>query len=458
MEPSWTPDLSGYRMPAYLALAEAIAEDIRIGRLPPNARLPTQRGLAAALSLNFTTVARGYAEARKRGLIDSHVGRGTFVKRRLPAPRRRTWRPDLIDRAMNLPPEPDDPDLLQAMQHDYNDLVADLSILLRYQEAGGSANDKVSGIRWLASRGVTTAPDTMVIAPGTHPALQALIAQCCPPGTAMACENVTYPGIPKLARQLGIALIGLPMDREGLLPDALENAITTQRVRAVYCNPTIQNPTTLTISPTRRQELVHVMRRHGVPMIEDDIYGLLPQGAPPAFATLAPDLTYHVHGLAKTVGAGLRVAYVSGPDRQSMSTLADRLKIATVMPSPLTSALASRWIDSGVAERILAFVRAESNVRQRLVRERLPAHTFSADPDGFHVWITPPAPWTALEFAAALRGLSLSLVDCAPFLAGPTTCNGVRLCLGGIADRAATETGLDFIAATLAHPPERSER
>src|ERR1700753_1655350 len=75
----WTPDLTTSDKPRYLAIAEAIATDIGAGRLAVGDRLPPQRDLAKRLGIDFTTVARGYVEARKRGLVDTQVGRGTFV-------------------------------------------------------------------------------------------------------------------------------------------------------------------------------------------------------------------------------------------------------------------------------------------------------------------------------------------------------------------------------------------
>ena len=76
----WTPQLSRLGKPRYLAIADAIAEDIRSGRLAPADRLPPQRKLARRLDIDFTTVARGYVEAQRRGLIESRVGQGTFVR------------------------------------------------------------------------------------------------------------------------------------------------------------------------------------------------------------------------------------------------------------------------------------------------------------------------------------------------------------------------------------------
>ena len=134
----WWPDLSESDKPRYLAIADAISEGIRNGRLEPSDRLPPQRKLARRLDIDFTTVARGYVEAQKRGLIESRVGQGTFVR---PGARRRhgpiARHPEIVDLSMNLPPEPDDPELLDRMQDGLESLGRDLVYLMRYQGFGG---------------------------------------------------------------------------------------------------------------------------------------------------------------------------------------------------------------------------------------------------------------------------------------------------------------------------------
>src|SRR5258708_25367392 len=136
----WTPNLAASEKPRYLAIADAIAEDIRSGRLAASDRLPPQRKLARRLEVDFTTVARGYVEAQKRGLIESHVGRGTFVRgsaRRRHSPMAR--HPEIVDLSMNLPPEPDDPELLDRMHNGLEAVGPDLGSLLRHKGLRGSA-------------------------------------------------------------------------------------------------------------------------------------------------------------------------------------------------------------------------------------------------------------------------------------------------------------------------------
>src|SRR5215475_13081262 len=149
----WMPNLASSGKPRYLAIADAIAEDIRSGRLAPSDRLPPQRKLARRLDIDFTTVARGYVEAQRRGLVESRIGQGTFVRttaKRRHGPMAR--HPEIVDLSMNLPPEPDDPDLLDRMQDGLEAVGRDLVYLLRYQGFGGTQPDKDAAAMWLGRR------------------------------------------------------------------------------------------------------------------------------------------------------------------------------------------------------------------------------------------------------------------------------------------------------------------
>lgn len=120
MEPpvtAWSPDLLADGPPRYLQIADQIEAGIRSGTLKPGDKLPPQRRLAARLGIDFTTVSRAYAEAASRRLTDSHVGRGTFVRKSVRATEtadpRRMGDEDL---SMNMPPEVTDPELLAFMR------------------------------------------------------------------------------------------------------------------------------------------------------------------------------------------------------------------------------------------------------------------------------------------------------------------------------------------------------
>lgn len=453
----WTPDLKRWGKPHYLAIAEALAEDIRTGRLTTGTRLPTQRALAEALDLNFTTVSRGYVEAHKRGLIEGRVGQGTFVVDPARPPRSTgamaPRRVGPVDFTMNLPPEPDTPALQARMQASFAELSGNLPNLLRYQGFGGTEEDKEAALRWLKGRGVVTSRERLLICPGAHSALFSILGQVARAGDTICAERITYPGIRALAAHLRLRLVDLPMDRYGVDPDAFAAACTKVAPKAIYLNPLLQNPTTATLPTARREAIIAVARRYAVTIIEDDAYARICPSPPPSFAELAPEITYYVAGLAKCLGAGLRLAYLVAPSARSALPLGGALRAATVMASPISTALATRWIMDGTAEAIVQFVREESAARQRIATAMLPAGTYTADPHAFHLWITLPEGWTRSAFASQGRSAGLGVIGSDAFCVAGTPPEAVRLCLGGPSTRQQITHGLEVLAHALEGSP-----
>jgi DNA-binding transcriptional MocR family regulator len=452
----WTPDLTTSDRPRYLALADRIAADIQRGCLVAGDRLPPQRTLAHRLGLDFTTVARGYAEARKRGLVHSRVGQGTFVQgspkapsRPEPSPRRAAP----VDLTMNLPPEPDDPELIGRMQAGLEAVGRDLVALMQYQPFGGGPADKEAASLWLGRRALVPSPDRIFITPGAHPALLGILSILTKPGQVILSEKLTYPGIRSIAAQLSLSLIGLPMDQEGIEPDAFAEACSKLSPKALYLNPTLQNPTTLTVAPKRREEIAVLARRWDVPIIEDDAYGFIPSPGPSPLAAIAPDVTWHIAGLAKCMGPGIRAAYVVAPDTRSGWAFAAAVRSATVMASPLTVALATRWIGDGTADGILRFVRTEATARQVIARQVLPAGSFKGDPVSFNIWLSLPEGWTRSAFIGHMSSTGIGIVASDAFAAASNPPEAVRICLGGPASRVEIGHALEYAAHALEDLP-----
>lgn len=451
----WSRLLSRSGKPAYLSIADLIADDIRSGRLGARDRLPPLRDLAEELALNYTTVARGYAEAQRRGLIDARAGRGSYVRAVNPAqPLRAGGAGSGVEMTMNLPPEPQDPALLARLRDGLIALAeAEPYALLRYQEFGGGPADREAAVRWLGALLPSVSAERVLVAPGIQSTLMVLMGLLVRPGELMCAEALTYPGVKAIAAQLGIRLHPLPQDDEGPDAQAFELACKSLQPRALYLNPTLQNPTAGTISAARREALADVALRYSVPIIEDDAYAHLAADAPPPLATLAPELCYYLTGFSKCLGAGLRVAYVAAPDARKAQRLAAALRGATVMASPLTVALATRWVEDGSAHAMLTATRRESALRQTLAAERLPLGDAAAPRDGFHLWLPLPAPWSGVEFASHLRSLGVGVVASPAFCIDGAPPEAVRVCLGGPAGLDECAQALDRIADTLAHPP-----
>ncbi len=458
----WHPDLSRSSSPRYMAIADLIEMDLRSGVLAVGDRLPPQRELARRLNIDFTTVARGYVEAQKRGLVGSHVGRGTFItggqdkERRgfasdaAPDPRRAS----VVDFSMNLPPEPDDPELLDRMREGMSAVATNLIPLLRYQGFGGSGMDKEAAAAWLSRRGLVPSQERIFVTPGAHPALLAIFGLLARPGDTVLSENITYPGMRSIAAQLRLNLSGLPMDDEGILPDALADACERLKPKALYLNPTLQNPLTLTIPERRREEIAAVARRYHVPIVEDDAYGFIPLHGPPPLAAIAPDLTWHIGGLAKCIGAGLRLAFVVAPDTKAIWPFVSAMRTNNVMASPLNLALATRWIEDGTADAILRFIRAEAAARQQMVAGILPEGSYRADPISFNIWLPLTNGWTRSTFGSHMRSSGIGVVASDVFTVDGAAAEAVRVCVGGPISRERLRGALDFMAHALEGPPE----
>ncbi|GAB2187411.1 aminotransferase-like domain-containing protein [Roseibium sp. LAB1] len=457
----WCPDLSASNAPRYTAIADAIEADIRTGRLAPGDRLPAQRQLAARLELDFTTVARGYTEARRRGVISSMVGSGTFVTsadgmlgggiaardaKRLSPP----------DFSMNLPPDVSDPGLIARMRDGVSTLSADLIPLLRYQTFADKDPDRQAAARWLAGVGLKPEPEDILFAPGAQAALASILATLGEPGDRIACEAVTYPGIRSICGQLRLELRGLPIDEEGIDPPAFEEACLDGRLKALYVNPTLHNPTTQTLSDQRRRELATIAQRHGVPILEDDAYGQLCRNPIQPIAALAPDMTWYIGSLSKSVGAGLRLAHVLAPDRSAAWQFARSQRTSSIMISPLTTALATRWIEDGTAKALLRHIRGESAARQELAARYLKHLQFQADPDGFHLWLALPDGWSRPAFVSQMRNQPIGVVESDAFTITGKAQEAVRLCLGGPHNRAQIDSALRVISEALASTPDKT--
>ena len=358
--------------------------------------------------------------------------------------------------SMNLPPPVGDSDLAARMWDSVaatgRDGGADL--MMRYQEPGGAAQDREAGAAWLAPRLPGVDPARVLACPGAQSALLAACHAICAAGDAIAAGTLVYPGLIAATKVLGLRLLPIAMDSEGLLPEAFEAACKTQALRALYCNPTLSSPTTRTLSLQRRQALIAIAASHNVTIIEDDAYGALAPDAPPPLASLAPEQVIHIAGMAKCLAPALRVAWVAAPDIRGATRIGAAIGATALMASPLTVAIAATWIRNGVADAVRDAIRAETAARVALARRILPAACVTADSNAFHLWLDAPAPWRGVDLAARLRVAGVAAVPSEAFAIGPAPRQALRLGLGVPARRGDLERGLHIAADLLAREPE----
>lgn len=451
---TWIPAIRKTGRPVYLSIVEALAADISSGALRVGSRLPTQRRLASTLGIDFTTVTRAYTEAQRRGLVEGRVGLGTYIKAQ-PAPATPPAATGAIDLSTNWPPHFRDQKLVARIWQGITGLetAGGLDLLLNYQETGGTASDRAAGAYWLSRPFPSLSPERVLVCPGAQSALFAIAGQLAGPGDAICAGAMTYPGFRSLAAHQGWRLVPVTMDDEGLIPEAFAEACLRHQPKALYSTPTLHNPTTATMPAHRREMIAAIARAHHVPIIEDDAYGKLPsQPPPPPLAAFAPELTYYVSTLAKCLSPALRVAYVVPPDSRAATRLAGALRATMAMTSPLSAAIATRWIQDGTADAVLAAIRAEMNQRQDIARTILPPDLIRAHSEGLHLWLRLPQPWTRGAFMTQLQAGGISVTGSDVFTL-ETPPEAVRLSLGRTNSLAELRRGLEMIANLLTEQP-----
>jgi DNA-binding transcriptional MocR family regulator len=459
----WTPDLRQRSGPRYIAIAEALADDARGGRLRPGTRLPTHRDLADRLGVTVGTVTRAYAEATRRGLISGEVGRGTFLRAAsrpaVPPAATPATAAGFVDLSANLPPGSASVAETAALARTLRALAASkgLGKLLAYPPEGGAASHRAAGAEWVRRAGLAVGPDRVLITSGSQHGMTAVFASLFGPGDVVATESLTYPGMKTLAGLLALRLQGVAMDEHGLRPDAFAAACRARRPKALYCVPTLQNPTTAVMPVERRQEIAAIAREHGVLIVEDDVHGRLLARPVRPLATFAPDISVYVTGTAKVLAPGLRVGFIVAPPALG-PRIAAGIRGTTWMAAPLMAEIASRWIQDGTAESILARKRKDAGARHRLALKALDGLAVQGHPDAYHLWMSVPRPWRADSYVEAARRAGVAVTPASAFAVGRgATPEAVRVCLGAAADKDVLGGALGVLAGVLSAPPESPE-
>ncbi|MBV8247486.1 MAG: PLP-dependent aminotransferase family protein [Comamonas sp.] len=450
--PVWLPRLAAHGGPRFLQIADALQAAVANGSLTPGDRLPPQRQLAAWLDVDLTTVTRAYDEARRRHLLEGRGARGTYVA----APK--VELSAILDLSMNTPPPPDGMDFDDLLKQGLSQVLmrADAALLMNYHLGGGSDSDRKAGAQWLEPMFGCLDSEQVVVCPGAQAAIAALILALTEPGDAILAEPASYPGLRTAATQFGRPIIAVEADEYGMVPEMLEQACRQHKPGLVYLNPTLQNPTAITIPVRRRQELASIAKRCNVRIVEDDPYWLLADAPPPPIATFAPEQACYISTLSKCLTPGLRVAFVLIRDPHERERFLVALRSFALMVAPLTAALATQWILDGSAAGLMEGVRKEARLRHWMARDIL-AGRYSGAGDGLHVWLELPGYWSASQLARAADSEGIAVTPAEAFATGATSSgsvNAIRISLGSIKDRGRLQAGLQRLSHLLARRPE----
>ena len=460
----WLPDLGIGYGDAYTLLADAIERAVRAGHLKAGERLPTHRELSRRLGVAVSTVTRGYAEAIGRGLLESTVGRGTFVKAG-PAvaagneraeevrPLERMYvsllsRATAVDLSLNHPlPNGAGGALADGMRALAE--AGNIDDLALYHPPQGRLDHRVAGAAWLDFLGIAAEPEDVIVVAGGQTALLSILLAFARRGDVVLAESLTWPGALAVAQSLGIRFEPVALDAEGLVPAAFEEACRRWSPRLVYTMPTLQNPTTAIAGLARRREIARIARAHRVVIVEDDAYGFVVEPRGTSYFELARDISVYLTSLSKPIAPALRLGYVAAPAALRRQLLV-AFRATTVMASPLLAELASRLINSGEAAR-LARSQAHAAERRQRLADRILGVVGRKVQASLHRWLPLPAGISTAGFVADALAHDVAVTSGEVFAvhAGDDP-HGVRVCLCAEPDEKRLEGALGVLAGLVA--------
>lgn len=458
---SWAPNLSQFAGPKYLALSRALRDAIRRGDLPENSQLPTVRDLAWRLQLTPGTVARAYQLATQEGLLSATVGRGTFVAAQ--SPRLGPTQPLFVERQSSSATwvvdlrAPLVPDVGQSEA--FRLALLDMAQgtgrgWLDYTSQLGEAPLRAEVLAWMGDRILGPAsPDDVMLTHGGQNAIH-LIFDCCLRGErpTVLIEELAYPGFRYAARAARAEVVPVEIDAEGIIPDALDAACRRHGVQVLCLTSEAQNPTAQRMPVHRRQAVAEIARRYDLQILEDDCYSVTESDLP-TLRALAPERTWLIGSVSKTISAALRFGYVICPAGMGEVGRLTAQHGFFALSRPVVD-LMLRLFRSGEAQAIRRRVVQDFAVRLQLLVNHLGAFDLDWQPGLPFVWLRLPQGWRASTFlrTAEARGVLVRSADEYALVHGRAP-NAVRIAIAGNIGLEDFASALRKLADLLARPP-----
>jgi 2-aminoadipate transaminase len=444
-------------LPIYRQLHERIRELIGSGALRKGERLPATRELAGQLGLNRTTVSAAYALLEAEGLVQGHVGRGSFV---LAEPRSSVaglrWEQLLpAEDALPAPAPAPGGAISFATSRPSEELFPMDDVRLSCQEVlagpnpasilqlgspGGYAPLRHYLLEEARREGVARSGDDVVVTNGCQQALDLLQRVLVRPGDTVLVEDPVYPGLKNLFLHAGAQLAGVPVGRDGIDLEALERLIERGRARLLIVTPNFQNPTGATLPAVARRSLLRLARSAGLVVVENDAYGELRyEGSPLASLKQLDETadTVLLRSFSKLTFPGLRVGWVIAPQALA-SRLTDAKQRADLHTDQLSQALLLRFAVSGRLDSHRARMRTAGAERLRAVLEACerclpPGSTFTRPEGGMNLWVRLPEPLDAAELLGRAQRAGAAYLPGKYFAVSRHDPGALRLSFAGLA-------------------------
>lgn len=362
------------------ALVEAIERAIGDGTLRRDDRLPPVRELADATGLAANTVASAYRTLNQRGVVVGRGRAGTFI----------AGRPPLVEAAAPLVPAgvrdlslgSPDPALLPPLGEILRSI--DPTPVLY---GAPTLDDALApwAARWATPENIPV--ERVAIVGGALDGVERVLSAHARTGDRVAVEDPGYAAVFDLLAALGLVAVPVPIDGEGMQPDALRRALR-HGVAATVCTPRGQNPTGCALSAARQHELQAVLADHPeVVIIEDDHAG--PVAGAPRRTLVTTDRAHwaSIASVAKSLGPDLRLAFLAG-DRVTLDRVEGRQQLGTGWVSHLLQRCVAAMLRDEADAGRLTVAAAHYAARRRALIEALAEHGVAAVGDsGLNVWV-----------------------------------------------------------------------
>ncbi len=453
----WHPDLSNVGKSKYKALAQAIRDAIVGGKLAPADKLPPVRELAFQLGVTPGTVARAYAVLTEEGRLVAEVGRGTFVAQ------------------SHLPPREDVQPLIYHPSETFADFrssrvpdvgqgaLIDQAFVrlgqahrrrhINYPTAETDREARAAVAQWLDQDrlGGVTEKDVVLGNGAQNCCLLALQSVLRGQTPVIFSEELSYPGVRHAARLLRAQVVGLPMDEEGILPEAFKQAHRAHGGQVLLTAAQVHSPTTIRTSLARKQALAKIARDLNVTIIEDDCHTVAHTDIP-SYRAILPEQSYFVSSLTKSVSGAFRFGYAVCPPGQDKVLRQVAQSSFYGVAQPILD-VCTDLLTSGAAAQVRDKVVAETARRVRRVVNQLGAWDLSWREDVPFVFLQMPMGWRASSFAMACekRGIMVKPADEFAMPNGMAP-NAVRLGINTCNNEALFSQAMDDMNALLSNP------
>jgi DNA-binding transcriptional MocR family regulator len=429
-------------MKRYEQLADDIAQSIREGVLRPGERLPSVRQTSASRKVSPSTVFEAYYLLEARGLITARARSGYFVSS---GSQRLQPLPEPSAEVAESPAELDVSELVfevleatrarkgvplgsafpSPLLFPMARLARTLASTVQRMDPWRTVQDLGPGDaelrRQIALRyvidGVQVPVEEIVVTNGALEALNLCLAAVTRPGDTVLIESPTFYAALQSIERSGLRAVEVPSHPvTGIDLDALEHAITKHHPRAIWLMTNFQNPQGSLMPDAHKRRLVELVTRHGIPLIEDDVYGELYFGEKrptPAKAYDSEGWVMHCASFSKCLAPGYRVGWTA-PGRYAKQI--ERLKLTTSLATniPAQQALAA-YLAKGGYDRHLRQLRHTLLLQQirylEAIERHFPEGTRISRPDGgyfFWIKLSPGADALKLHRHALKSGISLA--------------------------------------------------